>query len=264
MVEHAVLKGSTSGGGGGLPLVLLHAFPFDGRMWEPQASALGAARSVLVPDLLGFGGTPLPDGPVGLDRQADAVAGYLEREGIGRAAVCGLSMGGYVALALAERHPGRIASLVLADTRATADSEATRANRTATAERLLREGVDWLVEEMLPRLLTARTLRDRPEVTGQVRRLMGAQAPASVAAAALAMRDRPDRTGVLRALECPVLVVVGGEDLMTTPEEARGMVAFCREGRLAVLSATGHLANLDNSDGFNEAVEAFLAGLDRR
>lgn len=264
MVERKELRGSRRGGGEGLPLVFLHAFPFDGRMWEPQDPSLGASRTVLVPDLLGFGATPLPPGPVGLDRQADAVVDYLDLEGISRAAICGLSMGGYIALALAEQHPGRIASLVLADTRATADSEATRANRTATADRVLRDGVGWLVEEMLPKLLTDRTRRNRPEIVEKVRGIMGSQDATSVAAAALAMRDRPDRTGVLQVAEFPVLVVVGEEDVMTTPEEARSMVDLCRDGRLSILPGTGHLANMDDPDGFNSAVGAFLAELDRR
>jgi pimeloyl-ACP methyl ester carboxylesterase len=248
-------------GAAGLPLVLLHAFPFDRRMWEPQVSALEGSRELHVPDMLGFGSTPLPEGTVGLERQADAVVRCLDATHVTRAAFCGLSMGGYIALALAERHPDRVAALILADTRATADSEAVRLNRTATAERVLREGVAGLAEEMIPKLLGAATRLDKPQIEGLVRSIMTSQRPETVAAALIAMRDRPDRTEALRILDCPVLVVVGEEDVMTPPEEARSMAELCRDGRLTVLPGASHLANLDVPEGFSGIVREFLAGL---
>ena len=240
--------------------MLLHAFPFDGRMWGPQVTALQGSRTLLVPDLLGFGSTPLPKGPVGLERQADGVVAYMDAVRLGRAAFCGLSMGGYIALALAERHPDRVAALILADTRATADAEPVRLNRTATAARVMREGVTGLAEEMIPKLLGEATRRDRPEVEGLVRKVMTSQRPETVAAALLAMRDRPERTEVLRAFDGPVLVVVGEEDVMTPPDEARSMVELCSDGRLAVVPGASHLANLDAPEAFSGLVREFLAG----
>jgi 3-oxoadipate enol-lactonase len=255
------LSGERREGAAGLPLVFLHAFPFDRRMWGPQVSALEGSRVLHAPDLLGFGSTPLPEGTVGLERQADAIACYLDAAHVPRAAFCGLSMGGYIALALAERHPDRMAALVLSDTRATADTEPVRLNRTAAAERVLRDGVAGLAEEMIPKLLGAVTRRDQTEAEDLVRSIMTSQRPATVAAALLAMRDRPDRTEALRALDCPVLVVVGEEDVMTPPDEARSMMGLCRDGRLAVLPGASHLANLDAPDLFSGLLREFLLGL---
>jgi pimeloyl-ACP methyl ester carboxylesterase len=233
----------------------------DGRMWAPQEPALGAGRKVLVPDLLGFGRTPVPEGACSLERQADALALFATAHGARRLVVCGLSMGGYIALAFAERFPYRLAGLILADTRAGADTEAVRQGRSLSAKRVREEGVASVAEGLLAKLFHPRLQPRNGALMNEVRALMLSQRPEAVAGALEAMRDRPSRASVLKKLQCPVLVIVGEGDMMTPPEEARAMTALNSGARVLVIPEAGHLSNLEAPAAFNEGVASFLSML---
>lgn len=249
--------------GAGLPVLLLHAFPLSGEMWAPQLAALSGSFRLIVPDLSGLGasqGVP-PDGACRMsDLAADAVA-LLEHLEVGRAVVAGLSMGGYAALALAEGAPERLRGLVLADTRATADTEEARQSRLDVARRVLAEGTDFLAGTLTPRLLGRTTRERRPDVVARVERMIREAPPAGVAAAQRGMAARPDRTRVLPRLDVPVLILVGEEDELTPPEEARAMEREVRGGELVTLPEAGHLASLENPEAFNDALSGFLRRL---
>ncbi len=255
------MGGKVFGSGTGTPVLLLHGFPLDGRMWARQVGALGIGRRVLVPDLLGFGSTPFPKGPCSLERQADGLAAFVTAQGTDRVVVCGLSMGGYIALAFAERFPERLAGLILADTRAGADSEPARQARAFNAQRVLRDGVGFIAEDMLPKLFHPRTQEDRRAVVDEVRSIMVGQSPEGVSAALRAMGDRPSRETVLINLECPVLILVGEGDKVTPPQEAEAMAALNPRSRLLVIPDAGHLSNMEAPGAFNEGVASFLASL---
>ncbi len=233
-------------------MVLLHAFPLDGRMWEPQRCDLAARARVLVPDLPGFGASAGHPARPDLDAWADALERLLARRfGQRPAIVCGLSMGGYVALRLADRHPARLAGLVLADTRARADDEAGRRARDEAIDRVSTDGVAALVDTLIPRLLAEAS----PDALRRhVRELALQQSREAVIAALRAMRDRPDSTPVLEALHVPTLVVVGEHDALTPPHEAAAMVARVPHGTLEVVEAAGHLSSLERPDLFTTAV----------
>jgi pimeloyl-ACP methyl ester carboxylesterase len=238
------------------PVVLLHAFPLNGRMWEDQRSVLGDRR-VLTPDFPGF--RAHPPGPDSLEAFAEEVVAEMDRSGVGRAIVVGLSMGGYVAFRLHARWPERVHALVLADTRAGADGEEARQRRTDQAERASAEGIGWLPDAMLPGLLGAKTRAERPEVEGRVRELIAEAHPEGVARALVAMRDRPDSTPELEQIHVPVLVIVGEEDSLTPVSESQVIADGVGEGRLVVLPGVGHLSNLEDPKGFNDALASFLS-----
>ena len=140
--------------GAGRPVVLMHAFPLSSAMWLEQRNALGDRCRVITPDLRGFGGSPLGDDEPSLDAMADDVAAMLDGLELDRVVLGGLSMGGYVAMAFLRRHAGRVAALVLADTKATADAPEAAANRERIAARLRSDdSSDVLVEDVLPSLL---------------------------------------------------------------------------------------------------------------
>jgi len=237
------------------PVLLLHAFPLNAAMWESQRAALGS-RTTLTPNFPGFGGRPAsaPE----LDRFAQAVIEDMDAAGIPQAVVVGLSMGGYVAFRLHALAPGRLAGLVLADTKAGADDEAGRAKRTDQAARARREGLGWLEEALLPALLGGTTRRERAEVVTAVRGLMAEADPEGVARALEAMRGRPDSTPNLEEIQVPVLVLVGEEDTLTPVDEARKIVAGVQHGQLTVIPRAGHLSNLEAPDRFNEELLSFL------
>ena len=255
------MRGLVLGDGPGIPLLLIHGFPLDGRMWNPQRLALAAGRRVLIPDLLGFGSTPLPQGPCSLERQADSLAAFATAHGADRVVACGLSMGGYIALAFAERFPTRLAGLILADTRASGDSEVVSQARGLNALRVLRDGVGFVADEMLPKMFHASLPSRSGALEHEVQTIMLSQRPEAVSAALQAMRDRPSREGVLESLECPARIIVGAGDRVTPPEEAMAMAALNKRTSVSVIPEAGHLSNMEAPAAFNEGVLSFLAAL---
>jgi pimeloyl-ACP methyl ester carboxylesterase len=246
----------------GRPLVLLHAFPLSRVMWRPQFGELVRENRVLVPDLRGFGGTSPFAGPPALEQMVDDVAALLDALGVREpVALGGLSMGGYVALAFARRHAARLRALILADTRAEADSPEGKANRDRLIAFARGHTAADVVEQMLPKLLGDTTRARRQEVVEEVRRIGSAQTPDGIIGALEAMRDRPDSTPLLGQIAVPALVVVGAEDGLTPPALAQTLAAALPDGRLAVIEGAGHLASLEQPEAFNAAVGSFVQAL---
>ncbi|WP_066373615.1 alpha/beta fold hydrolase [Herbidospora mongoliensis] len=249
------MKLHTRTAGTGPPLVLLHGFPLSSAMWLAQRAGLAEGRQVITPDLRGFGGSKLGDDEPSVDAMADDVAELLDALSLDKAVVGGLSMGGYVTMALARRHPERLSGVILANTKASADSPEAAENRETVAQSLL-DGGDLL--ESVPNLLGTTSLEKRGMVVGRVRGLVGA-APAQAAAwAQRAMAARPDSFDTLRALNVPTLVIVGDEDKLTPPGDAEAMAKVLPDGRLVVINRAGHLSAIETPETFNRAVSGFL------
>lgn len=246
---------------GTLPLVLLHAFPLDSRMWDAAGALVPGPRAVYAVDLPGSPGhtTALPE-PPSLEAAADLVAAALAAAGITRAVVAGLSMGGYVALALAERHPALVAGLGLLDTKTVADTPQAAATRLERADRLEASGSVAEVVADVDVLLGETSRAARADVRDQVLAWIGEQEPAGLAWQQRAMAARPDRTEVLRAYGGPVAVVVGDEDRPTPVAQAESMSATAAGAPLVVVRGAGHLTALEDP----AAVAAALADLAQR
>lgn len=248
--------------GEGTPVVLLHAFPLSSAMWLAQREALGDVCRVVTPDLRGFGGSPLGDDEPDLAHLAEDVVRMMDARGLDRAVLGGLSMGGYVVMALLRQHPERAAAVILADTKAGADAPEARGNRERIAATSLAEGSPRvLVDEVLPTLLGRTTSERRPLVAGRVRGLVEAAPPAAVAWAQRAMATRPDSFDTLRQVAVPALVLVGDEDTLSTPSDAQAMAEALPDARLVTLPGAGHLSSIEAPERFDEAVRDFLAGL---
>ncbi len=243
--------------GTGPALLLIHAFPLGLSMWEAQADALSDSHQVVRFDCRGFGGSPPGDGLLTMERIADDAAGLLDRLGLASAVVGGVSMGGYAALAMVRRHPELIRALVLADTRAGADSPEARANRAAQAEKVRREGASAIADAVLPKLLGATSHRERPELVARVRRTIEANPPRGITDALAGLAARADSTPTLREIRVPTLVVVGEEDTITPREEAETLQRGIAGSRLVVIPQAGHLSSLENPDEFNRHLRAF-------
>ncbi len=248
--------------GQGPSLVLLHAFPLSSAMWLAQREGLAGRFRIITPDLRGFGGSVLGADEPSVDLMADDVEHLLRSLGIRRAVIGGLSLGGYVAMALCRRHPERVQALVLANTKATADTDEARATRHAMADRLEAENtVVPLVEDVLPKLVGPTTLRQRALVYGRVRGLVQATPPRAAAWAQRAMAGRPESFDTLRATRVPALVVAGGEDTLTTEDDARAIADALPNAELLVLPRCGHLSAVEQPDVFNQAVAEFVTAV---
>ncbi|TLW92023.1 alpha/beta fold hydrolase [Saccharomonospora piscinae] len=244
-----------------LPLVLLHAYPVDARMWDTVRAPLAERTRLITPDLRGMGRSPLPEsgGEPSLDDAARDVLALLDRLELDRVVLGGCSMGGYVTLALLRLAPERVGGLVLVDTRSGADTDEARRNRLAVAHRADSEGTaGWLAESMVPALLGETTRERRPEVVDRVRGLIEQQSPAGVAWAQRAMAARADSTQLLRSVSVPSVVVVGEEDAVTPPEAARALAGAIPDAELVVLPEAGHLTPLEEPEGVVEAVSRVL------
>lgn len=255
------------GAPGALPLVLLHGFPVDHRMWLDVTDLLPGERTVLAPDLPGFGASPSghdvaaafgAGADPAVEVMADAVAATLRRAGVERAVVGGLSMGGYVALALVERHPGLVAGLALLDTKATADDEEAREGREQVARRVLAEQRVEAVYGMRTSVLGATSRVGRPDLVERMAGWIRDQGPDAVAWAQRAMGARPDRTGLLPGYAGPALVVVGEEDEIAPVEVARGMAGLLPDGELVVVPRAGHMTSIESPEPVASALSRLL------
>jgi pimeloyl-ACP methyl ester carboxylesterase len=248
--------------GSGLPVVLLHAFPLDRSMWQPQVEPLASAGfRVLSVDLPGFGETPCDPQCFTMDRGADHVSALLGALEIERAVVVGLSMGGYVAMSIARRHPHLLAALVLADTRAAPDVPHLRANRDKLIAAVKEKGALAAAEAMLHNLLSEPTRSTNPGLIERIRTIILRQSIEGLVAGLQALRDRPDAAPVLETVEAPTLVLVGEFDTVTPMITAARIAGTIRKSSLTHIPGAGHLSNLENPDAFNTALIGFLKRL---
>jgi 3-oxoadipate enol-lactonase len=235
--------------------LLVHAFPFDRRMWRHVARPLAQHRRVLCPDLRGFGHSSSMPSPRSLDEHADDLARTLDTLSVDRASLVGLSMGGYIALAFAERHPSRVAQLALVDSRAGADSDAQKSGRKQSMAIVSSQGVTALYAGLEPRLFAPDPL---PIATDMMRAIAVAQGREGVLSALAAMRDRPDRTDAWLSLTVPTLCVVGRHDVITPVAELEELAARAHSGRCVVIENAGHLPCAEAPEALVAALDAFL------
>ena len=230
------------GGGRALlmKVVLLHAFPLDERMWEPQRAAL-AEHEVVAPNLYDLGGNSI-----------DGWAGRILDDEPGDLAAVGASMGGYVALAMARQAPERIRGLLLAGSRPDADTPERRAGRADTINLIEEDGAEGLWENQREKLFAE-------EPPGSAREMALDRSPDELVRGVEALRDRADSSGLLTSLEVPVVFGLGAGDLFLSVEEAAGFATQAPLGRLVVFERSRHLPNLEEPAEFNQTLLELLA-----
>lgn len=241
-------------------ILFVHGFPLDRTQWAPMLDALDGTFRI-APDLRGFGASDAPDLGYSMATYAADLIALLDALGVERVVVCGLSMGGYIAFELARRAPDRLRGLVLMDTRAEPDSPDARRNRDATAQQARDRGPSPIADAMLGRLLSERTPRT---VAARVRGTIMATPVAGLVGALGAMRDRPDSTGLLADLTLPTLVIVGEDDSITPPTDARRLAEAIPNARLAIVSGAAHLPPIEQPRATARLVADFMAQLDQR
>src|SRR5689334_10799964 len=245
----------------GQSVVLLHGYPFNRSLWNEQVSALSNRYRVITPDLRGLGESDSRPGAATMNRMAQDVAELLDQLEIWRAVIGGLSMGGYVALAFYKQFPSRVRALVLADTRAQADTEEGKQTRLQQAEKAIAEGMAGIADAMLPKLLTPETVSKRPEIVKRVRDMMLKTKPEGAAGALLGMAEREDQTPLLAQIACPTLIFVGREDPITPVRDSEKMNREIAGSRLVVIDHAAHVSNLERTEQFNDELVQFLNSL---
>jgi pimeloyl-ACP methyl ester carboxylesterase len=249
-----------TGNGSGIPLLFIHGWPHNRTLWAGQSSGLATQARCLVPDLRGFGGSTVM-APYSIVQYADDLAALLDARGIERSVVCGLSMGGYVALAMLRRHRARLRGLILTGTRATADTAEAREKRARTIDFVEENGVEALAGRELEAMLGTTTFESRASVRESLRQMMASAPKDGVIGALRAMAERPDATDLLPTIDCPTLVVGGAEDSLIQPDEMRGMAAQIPRSRFELLAGCGHVCAFERPGAFNHVVGEFLSGL---
>jgi len=249
------------GEGPGDPLVLLHAFPLNGKMFEHQMTAFSGERLVVAPDYPGFGRSPRTPAQPDMRYYAEGLGDLLDRLHLDRVVLGGVSMGGYVAFECLRHFPERISALVLVNTRPEPDPPETREVRNEMALSVARDGVEVLVELQMERLLSSENLQDQGLVE-KVRAIILENPPDGAVAALGAMRERPDSRPLLGEIGVPTLVVGGEEDTVSSPEVMGAMAAEIPGASHLTIPNVAHLSNLEAPEKFNAALGDFLQGLE--
>jgi len=245
--------------GSGPAVLLIHGFPLNRQMWQPQLKALAAAGyRALAPDLPGFGESPPLEGTVSMRRYAEELVRLLDRLEIGEAMVGGMSMGGYVLLSLLEHFPSRVAAAGFIVTRAGADDEAGRAKRSELAGTARSQGSAPVADLFAGLVFAPATPRLRPELVEEVRGWMLAASPEGAAGALEAMCERSDYTARLERFTHPALVIGALDDLAIPVDQSRQLAAGLPDAELVEIDEAGHMANLEQPEVFNRALLGFL------
>jgi len=243
------------------PVILLHAFPLDSRMWQQQVDLLSGKFTVIAPDLRGFGTAYAELGAlqeIPIDLAADDVVKLLDEKGFAKACIGGISRGGYIAMSLARRYPDRLAGLMLCDTRATPADEKERQARQQMLDRLNAEGIEVVMKMMKHHLFGPTALTLRPQFVQHVSEIILSQKVDAVAAAARGMESRPDARPALRDVKVPTLCIAGTED--SAFDSTRTIAQMIPGARFVEVPNACHLSNMERPDVFTVAVEKFLMG----
>lgn len=246
--------------GTGTPVILLHGYPLDGRVWGDVGAMLASRFRVVVPDLPGFGKSKR-NVSFTMDSLGKSVFELADALKLDRFVVAGLSMGGYVAQAMYRASPNRLLGMSFVDSRANADDDAGQAARNKMIELIDAQGTPGVVESMLPKMLHPDAYTLDPAVVERLREVMLGQDPKTLRNACEAMRDRPAFFDALPALSCPLQVIVGNGDVIAPVDVAKQIVDLAPGARLDVIKAAGHLSPLEQPAAVAEVLEAFVGGL---
>ena len=242
--------------GDGTPFVFVHGFPLSRACWQPQVDEFRSSHRCIRPDLRGFGESEATAGPVTMDQYADDVADLIEALGAGTVVLAGHSMGGYVALAFARRHPEMLRGLVLVATRAGQDTPEVAAVRRTTAAAVRANGIQGVVDAMTPKMLAPDN--SSKTLLATVRGFMASASRDGAAGALLGMADRPDATPQLAQIAVPTFVVTGDEDAIIDPAESQAIEQAIPGATLQVIPDAGHFVALEQPEVFNRELREWL------
>ena len=239
-------------------LVFLHGFPFNASSWNGQIEYFKNKFNVFAPDLLGHGNGSVAPGPWMIAHFVDELEGLFQAKRLEKAVICGLSMGGYIALHFARQYPGQVSALVLCDTQADPDSNETKDKRYLTIEKIRREGLSPFSQDFSKAVLSENTLKEKPQIQQQLAQMITSNKSENVRMTLGALASRLDSNPFLPTFKFPTLVLVGADDKITPPALSRKIADGIKGSTLHVIEQAGHLSNLEQPDVFNKHLEIFL------
>ena len=245
----------------GLPVVFIHGFPFSHEMWGPQINVMPNNIHSISYDVRGHGDSNVGNGQYTIELFVDDLIALLDHLLIKNAVLCGLSMGGYIALRTFERHPHRVRGLILCDTKSESDTDAAKIKRTETMRAVKAEGVQAFAEEFVKAIFWEKTFETNPGVIAFIKHIICANSPRSICGTLLALASRTDTTSALSSIDIPTCILAGEHDKLTPPSDAQSMHKIISGSELHILPNAAHMSNLENTQDFNERLLTFLKKL---
>jgi 3-oxoadipate enol-lactonase len=249
---------TTHGSSSGTPIVFLHGFPFSHEMWDAQIKALPDSYHAVAYDIRGYGASDVGDGQYSIEYFVDDLVALLDHLHIQQTILCGVSMGGYIALRMYERFPSRVNGLILCNTKSTADSDEAKIKRAATIQAIKQNGVRVFAENFLKSVFWKETFQSNSTAIEFIRELIVTNSPLGICGTQLALAARTDTTHVLSTIHVPTLVVTGEHDVLAPPSEAQTMSGNIPESELHIIPNAAHMSNIENTADFNRALLDFL------
>jgi 3-oxoadipate enol-lactonase len=249
------------GEGNSPTIIFIHAFPLCCRMWDPQIDAFKNKYHVVVYDLRGFGYSETHDCHLTIDDHADDLIELVESLNLDKPVICGLSMGGYIALRAIEKYADRFSGVILADTKSEADVNTAKLKRAEQIRMVKRGDKEKFFDGFLDTVLCERTKRDRPATRTFLKEIMSWQKEEGITGALLTLAARTDTTEALEQINVPTLIIEGEEDKVVPPEFAKSLNEKIKNSTLVMIPDAGHFPNLENAEEFNKAVDEFLANI---
>jgi pimeloyl-ACP methyl ester carboxylesterase len=244
--------------GSGAPVVLLHPFPVSHAFWTPAVPLLSTRYRLILPDLRGHGDSEIGQGPALMEKHARDIARVLDAESISKAAFIGCSIGGYILFEFWRRFRDRVTALALCDTRPQADTAEARANRLKAAADVLEQGASPFIETMIPKLMGRTTVATRPDLVDGARRMMNKMPAQNISLVQRGMAERPDSVADLQSINVPTLIVIGNEDILSTPADGELMRQHIPGSKLKIIPKAGHYAPWEQPEAVGTVLRQFL------
>lgn len=242
-------------------LVFLHGFPFDASSWNPQVEHFQNSYFTIAEDLIGHGKGKKPEGPWMINHYVEDLKATLDQKDVEKAILCGVSMGGYIAMNFCLKYPDRVEALILSNTQAPSDSNENKDKRFETIQKIHREGLKDFADSFSKSVLSVRTLNSHPHIQKKLELAILKQKPEHITLVLGALASRKDLTTQVQHIKCPTLVITGSEDKVISPLSCELLAKSIRQAHFEKIEGTGHLPNLERPQEFNQILSRFIESL---
>ncbi len=245
-------------GEGKEPVIFIHGFPFNKSMWKPQLEFLKDTHRVIAYDIRGYGKSSAQDATYSINLFADDLIKLMDALKISKAVICGLSMGGYIALNAIKRFPGRFSGLILADTQCEADTAEAKENRYKTITQVESEGLEGFSEGFIKKVFHKNTFETKKELVKKISTVVLANKLAAITGGLKALAERYETCSSLANIHVPTLILCGKDDELTPVEKSEALHNGIKDSTLKIIDEAGHLSNMEQPEEFNENLTNFL------